>query len=50
MEKGDVITLSNGQKATIVAGDENKNLTNVYVVKLVNGERRVVDRKTLTLV
>lgn len=46
--KGDTITLSNGEKATITAGDESW-LTNAYVVRLKNDELRVVDRATLTL-
>ncbi|WP_285023552.1 bacteriocin [Lactococcus garvieae] len=49
MKQGDTITLSNGEKAIITMGDENKNFNNIYVVRLENGERRVVDRKTLSL-
>ena len=50
MKQDDIITLSDGQKATVTMGDENPNFNNIYVVRLEDGERRVVDRKTLTLV
>jgi hypothetical protein len=50
MKQGDIITLSDGQQATVTMGDENTNFDNIYVVRLKDGERRVVDRKTLTLV
>jgi len=50
IKKGDVITLSNGKKAIVIAGDENANFKNIYVIRLDSGERRVIDRKTLTLV
>ncbi|NHI76894.1 bacteriocin [Lactococcus petauri] len=49
MKHGDVITLSNGEKATVTVGDESSNFNNIYVVRLENGDRRVIDRKTLTL-
>lgn len=49
MKQGDTITLSNGEIATVTMGDENSNFNNIYVVRLKNGERRVIDRKTLTL-
>jgi hypothetical protein len=49
MEKGEIITLSNGEKATIIVGNESNNFNNIYVVKLENGEHRVVDRVTLLL-
>lgn len=49
MKKDEIIKLSDGQSATIVTGDESSILKNVYIVKLENGELRVVDRKTLTL-
>ncbi|WP_285119076.1 bacteriocin [Lactococcus petauri] len=49
MKQGDIITLSDGQKATVTMGDENSNFNNIYVVRLKNEERRVIDRKTLTL-
>lgn len=49
MKQGDIITLSNGEKATITMGDENDNFKNIYVVQLENGKKRVVDRKTLSL-
>ncbi len=49
MKQGDTIKLSNGEKAIITMGDENSNFNNIYVVRLKNGERRVIDRKTLTL-
>lgn len=48
MKKDDIITLSNGQKATIIRGDESY-LTNSYVVQLEDGQLRMVDKKTLTL-
>lgn len=47
--KEDVITLSNGEKAMVTVGDESLNFNNIYVVRLKNGEHRVIDRKTLTL-
>ena len=47
--KEDVIILSNGEKVTVIVGDESSNFNNIYVVRLKNGERRVVDRETLTL-
>ncbi|WP_407350137.1 bacteriocin [Lactococcus garvieae] len=49
MKQGDIITLSDGQQATIAVGDESDNFKNIYVVRLENGDLRVVDRKTLTL-
>lgn len=49
MIQGDTIMLSDGQQAVIMVGDENSNFNNIYVVRLKNGECRVVDRKTLTL-
>lgn len=49
MKQGDTIKLSNGEKAIITMGDENSNFNNIYVVRLKNGERRVIDCKTLTL-
>ena len=49
INKDDIITLSNGEKATVTVGDESPNFNNIYVVRLENGDRRVVDRKTLTL-
>lgn len=49
MKQGDTIKLSNGEKAIITMGDENSNFNNIYVVRLKNGERRVIDHKTLTL-
>ena len=49
MKQGDTIKLSNGEKATITAGDESQSFNNIYVVRLENGDLRVVDRKTLTL-
>lgn len=47
--KEDIITLSNGDIVEVIVGEENINFNNIYVVRLQNGERRVVDRKTLTL-
>jgi hypothetical protein len=48
MEKGDIITLSDGQTATIVKGSESQ-FNNIYIVRLENAQLRVVDKKTLTL-
>lgn len=49
VNKGEVITLSNGDKATVIVGAESDKFNNIYVVELEDGERRVVDRKTLNL-
>ncbi|MCV5952213.1 hypothetical protein [Lactococcus petauri] len=49
VNKDDIITLSNGEDSIVIMGDENPNFNNIYVVQLSNGQRRVVDRKTLTL-
>lgn len=49
MKKDEIIELSDKQKAVVVTGDESSVLSNSYIVKLKNGELRVVDRKTLTL-
>lgn len=49
MKQGDTIKLANGEKATITVGEESSNFNNIYVVRLENGDLRVVDRKTLTL-
>ena len=49
MKQGDTIKLSNGEKATVTVGEENDGFKNIYVVRLENGDLRVVDRKTLTL-
>ncbi|MCJ1968547.1 bacteriocin [Pseudolactococcus carnosus] len=56
MNKDDVITLSDGQTATIIKdtrpsikGIDNKYYNNIYIVQLENGQIRVVDKKTLTL-
>ncbi len=48
--KGDIITLSNGEKATVTVGCENSTFNNIYVVRLKDGDLRVIDRRTLTLV
>ncbi|MDG4983949.1 bacteriocin [Lactococcus lactis] len=48
MKRDDIITLSDGQTATIVRGDES-DFKNVYIVQLDNGQTRVIDRETLTL-
>lgn len=48
MKKDEIIKLSDGQKATIIKGDES-DLKNSYIVMLEDGQKRVVDRKTLTL-
>ncbi|MCW2280964.1 bacteriocin [Lactococcus lactis] len=50
MKKDEIITLSNGQNAKIITGSESKVFNNIYIVKLEDGQVRVVDRKTLTLV
>ena len=47
-ERGDIITLSNGQKATIVTADTDK-FKNIIIVELEDHDVRVVDRETLTL-
>lgn len=49
VNKDDIITLSNGEDSIVIMWDENPNFNNIYVVQLSNGQRRVVDRKTLTL-
>lgn len=49
MKKGKLIKLSDGQKATLLAGDESVVFKNCYVVQLEDGATGVVDRKTLTL-
>lgn len=48
MKKDEIITLSDGQKVTIVRGDES-DFKNVYIVQLDNGQKRVVDKKMLEL-
>ena len=48
MKRDDIIKLSNGQEAMIIRGDESE-LKNSYIVKLEDGELRVIDRETLTL-
>lgn len=48
MKKDEIITLSDGQTATILKGDES-DYKNCYIVQLKSGQIRVVDRKTLTL-
>ncbi|MDG4966818.1 bacteriocin [Lactococcus lactis] len=48
MKKDDIITLASGQTATILRGSES-NYKNVYIVQLEDGQKRVVDRKTLEL-
>lgn len=48
-KKDDIITLSDGQKATVITGEESAALNNSYIVRLEDDELRVVDRKTLTL-
>lgn len=50
MKKDEIIKLSDGQTATIITGDESSNFNNIYVVELEDGQRRVIDRKTLSLV
>ncbi len=44
MKRDDIIKLSNGQEATIIRGDESE-LKNSYIVKLEDGELRVIDRE-----
>lgn len=48
MKRDEIVKLSDGQKATIIKGDES-DLKNSYIVMLEDGQKRVVDRKTLTL-
>lgn len=48
MKNGDVIKLSDGQKATIIKGEES-NYRNIYIVELQDKEIRVIDKLTLTL-
>ncbi|ARE28039.1 hypothetical protein RU89_GL001067 [Lactococcus cremoris] len=48
MKTGDIITLSNGEKATIVSADIN-TYKHALIVELENHDVRVVDRETLTL-
>ncbi|MFK4912655.1 MULTISPECIES: bacteriocin [Lactococcus] len=48
MQKGDIIKLSNGQKATVVTADTDK-FKNIIIVELEDHDVRVVDRETLTL-
>ena len=48
MNKDELISLSNGQTATVIKGDES-NLTHSYIVKLEDGKLRVIDRETHTL-
>ena len=47
--KDDIITLSDGQTATVITGEESTSLNNCYIVRLADEELRVVDRKNLTL-
>ena len=44
MNRNDVITLSDGQTATVIRGDESY-LNNSYIVQLKDGQSRVVDKK-----
>ncbi len=48
MQTGDRITLSNGQRATVVTADTDK-FKNIIIVELEDHDVRVVDRETLTL-
>lgn len=48
MKRDDIITLSDGQTAKIIKGDESE-YQNCYIVELENGQKRVVDRETLTI-
>lgn len=48
MKRDEIVKLSDGQKATIIKGGES-DLKNSYIVMLEDGQKRVVDRKTLTL-
>lgn len=49
MQRDDVITLSNGEHATVVRGTESK-YKNIYIVRLEDGDLRVVGRNDLKLV
>lgn len=48
MVKDKMIVLSNNQTATIVKGEES-GFKNSYIIRLENGELRVIDQETLTL-
>lgn len=44
MKKGDIIILADGQKATVIFGDES-NYQHSCIVKLENGQLKVVEEK-----
>lgn len=48
MKKDEIIKLACGQTATIIKGDESQ-FNNVYIVMLEDGQKRVVDKKTLEI-
>ena len=48
VKKGDIITLSNGEQATVVISDINR-YKNILIVELKDCDVRVVDRQTKTL-
>lgn len=57
IQKDNIIVLADGQNATIIKdtrpraiGIDNHYYNNIYIVQLENGQIRVVDKKTLTLI
>ena len=48
MRKGDIIILSDGQKATVIFGDES-NYQYSCIVKLEDGQLMVVEEKNISL-
>ena len=48
MKKGDIIILADGQKATVIFGDES-NYQRSCIVKLENGQLKVVEEKNISL-
>ncbi|WP_242359790.1 bacteriocin [Lactococcus petauri] len=48
MQTGDIITLSNGQRATVVTADTDK-FKNIIIVELEDHDVRVVDRDDVIL-
>ena len=48
MKKGDIIILSDGQKATFIFGNES-NYQHSSIVKLENGQLKVVEAKNISL-
>lgn len=48
MRKGDVIILSDGQRATVIFGDES-NYQYTCIVQLEDGQLKVVEEKNISL-